>query len=188
MRSLFIQQLASCKKTRIYLNFGSQLTVSVTGPLLSLFGSERLLSLTPFLEAVDSCAADSLLTQWRTPQWRRQLQYRKLSHSHTHLGDRLNRRRSPITTAYSPSSPFSHPSDIMGRHLSLACRRKSCKDCDSINVGGYYIPFQQYVPPNPCAIHPWWIQAPDQISSQSSFGFTLCFGFIPDWYILFLAP
>ncbi len=103
-----------------------------------------------------------------------------IAHTPTHA-DRLNNRYSPITAVYSPSSPFSHPSGITGQRLCLACREKSCKDYDSINVQGYYNPFQQYVSSNPRVIHPWWIQTPDQISSQSSFGFTLCFGFIPHW-------
>ena len=75
---------------------------------------------------------------------------------------------------------------IWGRHLCLACRGKSCKDNDCINVWGYYVPFQQYISPNPHVIYPCWIQAPDYIYSQSLFGFTLCFGFKTKWYILFL--
>lgn len=57
-------------------------------------------------------------------------------------------------------------------HRAASVSRMQRKIFDSINVQGYYVSFQKCVPtdPNP----PWWIQAPDQIPFQSSFGFALC--------------
>lgn len=118
-------------------------------------------------------AADSLLTlDARVTWWF--LQNHNCFHWWT-FGVRLLRKGSSVAAVYSPSSLLYHSSDIMDRHLSLACRGKYLT---LLMFGGYYVPFQKCVHPNPCLIPPWWIQAPDQISLQSSFGFTLCLGFI----------